>query len=90
MLSNITIQCSEIHDANVIVAMAADHSTPCERREHSGDPVPIVIASHNIRKDNVIVYDEMHAARGGLLRMTGRMFHDFLLDYLEVMPKCGN
>ena len=90
MLGYVRTYLSEIHDANVIVAMAADHSTPCERREHSGDPVPIVIAGHNIRKDNVIVYDEMHAARGGLLRMTGRMFHDFLLDYLEVMPKLGN
>lgn len=80
----------EIKDANVIIAMAADHSTPCERREHSGDPVPVVIAGKNIRKDNVEVYDEIHAAQGGLNRITGKMFNHFLLDYLEVIPKRGN
>lgn len=80
----------KITDANVIVAMAADHSTPCERREHSGDPVPIVVAGKNIRKDNVTEYDEIHAAQGGLNRMTGHMFFDFLMDYLEAVPKEGN
>lgn len=80
----------KITDANVIVAMAADHSTPCERREHSGDPVPIVVAGRNIRRDTVTEYDEIHAAQGGLNRMSGHMFFNFLMDYLEAVPKEGN
>ncbi|WP_270420417.1 2,3-bisphosphoglycerate-independent phosphoglycerate mutase [Acidaminococcus massiliensis] len=75
---------------NLILALAADHSTPCERREHSGDPVPIVVAGKNIRKDQVTEYDEIHGAQGGLNRMTGHMFFQFLMDYLEVVPKEGN
>jgi 2,3-bisphosphoglycerate-independent phosphoglycerate mutase len=80
----------KITDSNVIIAMAADHSTPCERKEHSGDPVPIVVSGRNIRKDKVTEYDEIHCAEGGLNRMNGRMFNHFLLDYLEVIPKRGN
>ena len=80
----------EIKDFNVILALAADHSTPCERREHSGDPVPIVISGKNIRKDRVQEYDEIHCAEGGLNRMNGHMFNRMLLDYLEVVPKKGN
>ena len=71
-------------------AMAADHSTPCERREHSGDPVPVVISGSNIRKDQVEEYDEIHAAQGGLNRISGKMFNTMLLDYLEVIKKQGN
>jgi 2,3-bisphosphoglycerate-independent phosphoglycerate mutase len=90
MLGYVLEYLQEINDANVIIAMAADHSTPCERREHSGDPVPVVIAGKNIRKDDVEIYDEIHAAQGGLNRITGKMFNTFLLDYLEVIPKQGN
>lgn len=70
--------------------MAADHSTPCERREHSGEPVPIVVAGRNIRRDTVTEYDEIHAAQGGLNRMSGHMFFNFLMDYLGAVPKEGN
>ena len=77
-------------DANVIVALAADHSTPCERREHSGDPVPAVISGKNIRKDSVTTYNEMAAAEGGLGHIKGADFSRYLLDYLEVTEKRGN
>ncbi len=74
----------------VIIALAADHSTPCERCEHSGDPVPVVISGRNIRRDNVSVYDEIACAEGGLGRIKGEDFNCILLDYLEVTVKQGN
>lgn len=75
---------------NVIIAMAADHSTPCERREHSGDPVPVVVCGKNIRRDHVEHYDEISCATGGLCRIKGNDLNGMLLDYLEVTPKRGN
>lgn len=75
---------------SVIVALAADHSTPCERKEHSGDPVPIVISGKNIRRDRVKKYNEIACSRGGLGRIKGNDFNCTLLDYLEVMEKKGN
>lgn len=75
---------------NVIVALAADHSTPCERYEHSGDPVPILIQGENFRADTVTTYDECACAQGGLGRILGRDFNNILLDYLEASKKEGN
>ena len=77
-------------DDHVIFALAADHSTPCERREHSGDPVPVVISGRNIRRDEVCRYDEISAAKGALCRMRGSDFINTLLDYLERTKKEGN
>lgn len=77
-------------EENVIFALAADHSTPCERREHSGEPVPVVICGKNIRRDPVKAYDEISCAQGGLGRIKGSDFIDTLLDYLEVTIKRGN
>lgn len=74
----------------VIIALAADHSTPCERREHSGEPVPFVISGKNIRPDRVEHYDEISCSEGGLGRIKGADFNCTLLDYLEVTVKQGN
>lgn len=74
----------------VIIALAADHSTPCERKEHSGDPVPVVISGKNIRRDRVDRYDEIACGEGGLGRINGAEFNCILLDYLEVTVKQGN
>jgi len=75
---------------NVIIALAADHSTPCERREHSGDPVPILISGKNIRKDQVEKYDEVSSAAGALCRIKAKDLFYTLLDYLEKTKKEGN
>lgn len=77
-------------EAPVIIALAADHSTPCERREHSGEPVPVVISGKNIRHDKVECYDEIACSEGGLGRIKGAEFNCTLLDYLEVTVKQGN
>lgn len=74
----------------VIIALASDHSTPCERKEHSGDPVPVVISGRNIRKDKVTTYNEIDCSEGCLGRIKGNDFNCTLLDYLEVTQKQGN
>lgn len=79
----------EIKD-NVIIALAADHSTPCERKEHSGDPVPVVISGKNIRHDQVNAYNEIDCGEGIIGRISGNEFNCTLLDYLEVTVKQGN
>lgn len=73
-----------------IIALCADHSTPCEKGEHSGEPVPIVISGPGIRRDKVTCYDEISCSEGAISRIKGREFVWTLLDYLEVIPKQGN
>jgi 2,3-bisphosphoglycerate-independent phosphoglycerate mutase len=48
------------------VAVAADHSTPCEIGEHTGDPVPVLIYGPSIRRDRVQQFSEIDCMQGGL------------------------
>ena len=54
-----------------ILAVTADHSTPCSYQEHTGDPVPLVIYGHGQRKDNSSQYDEVACSHGGIGRILG-------------------
>lgn len=49
-----------------IVAVTADHSTPCEHRAHTDDPVPILISGGNIRPDGSDSFSERVAERGSV------------------------
>ncbi|WP_028552968.1 2,3-bisphosphoglycerate-independent phosphoglycerate mutase [Paenibacillus sp. UNC451MF] len=72
------------------LALAADHSTPCEIGEHTGDPVPILIYGPSIRKDRVMEYNEMECAYGGLGRLTGTDFVRTLHGLMGIVKKQGN
>lgn len=74
----------------VYIALAADHSTPCARREHSGEAVPVLIHGSGIRTDHVTTFDEIACATGGLSTLTGNEFISLLLDYIEKTVKLGN
>ncbi|WP_284645538.1 2,3-bisphosphoglycerate-independent phosphoglycerate mutase [Paenibacillus silviterrae] len=75
---------------NAYLALAADHSTPCEIGEHTGDPVPILIYGPGIRKDHITQYNEMDCAHGGLGRLTGKSFIDTLHGLMGYVKKQGN
>ncbi|MEC0227861.1 2,3-bisphosphoglycerate-independent phosphoglycerate mutase [Paenibacillus alba] len=72
------------------LALAADHSTPCEIGEHTGDPVPILIYGPSIRRDRVMAYNELDCAYGGLGHMSGTDFVSTLHGLMGVVKKQGN
>ena len=72
-----------------IVAVTGDHSTPCERRDHSGDPVPLLMFGEGVRTDGVTTFDEVAAMRGGLGRLRGRDLMPLLLDLADRSRKYG-
>ncbi|MFC1887852.1 cofactor-independent phosphoglycerate mutase [Candidatus Cloacimonadota bacterium] len=45
-------------DEDVAIAILPDHSTPCEIRTHTHDPVPFIILKPGEEPDNVISYNE--------------------------------
>lgn len=75
---------------HTIIAVTADHSTPCERREHSGDPVPLLLFGPGIRKDTSRAFDESAASQGGLGRIKGYELVNTLYDFMERTKKQGN
>ena len=54
-----------------IVAVTADHSTPCELKAHSDDPVPLLISGGTLEPEGALQFGEEEAARGRLGRIAG-------------------
>lgn len=68
----------EIKLNNYIVCVTADHSTPCKLKNHSDDPVPVLISGNRIKGDEVAKFSEKDCKKGSL----GLLKHGTLL-----MPK---
>ena len=71
-------------DVDALVVVTADHSTPCELKMHSGDPVPILMCGRGIRKDSVNKFGERDCANGGLGRIKGL---DVMNEILNIIGK---
>jgi 2,3-bisphosphoglycerate-independent phosphoglycerate mutase len=54
-----------------IVAVTADHSTPCVLKAHSDDPVPLLISGGTLEPEGGLEFGEAEAARGRLGRIRG-------------------
>lgn len=65
---------------NVLLVVTADHSTACELKAHSADPVPILFYSNHVRIDEVDAFNERAFVNGGLGRIEGK----------DVMPEVMN
>lgn len=72
-----------------VVVLAADHCTPVERMDHSGDPVPLTIYSADTIKDGVTSYDEVSCAKGALGRIRGKDLMQILMDKTDRSEKFG-
>lgn len=72
------------------IGLTADHATPCAIREHSADPVPVVVSGDDVLVDGVERYGERDCARGGLLRINANEFLLTLLDFIGVTYRFGS
>jgi 2,3-bisphosphoglycerate-independent phosphoglycerate mutase len=69
---------------DLVVAVTADHSTPCiSPLIHSGEPVPVAIVGSNVRRDDVVCFDEISAAKGCLGFLRGPELMLMLLNYTD-------
>jgi 2,3-bisphosphoglycerate-independent phosphoglycerate mutase len=41
---------NELKDSNTVIVVSGDHSTPCTKKSHSDDPVPLLISGKSIIK----------------------------------------
>jgi len=64
-------------DANIIIT--SDHSTPCSHKDHSPDPVPILIHRKNVEPDNVDKFGEKYCKNGSLGIIYGKNLMKILL-----------
>ena len=78
-----------LHLQDVLVIVTADHSTPVSVRNHSADPVPIVMHGNGVRIDDVDRYNELVAYKGGLHRIKGLDVMPIAMDILNRTKKFG-
>jgi len=55
----------------VLIAVTADHATPCSLKAHSDDPVPLLVSGGSVKPDGTRRYSEREAAAGDLGTLTG-------------------
>lgn len=63
---------SKVDFKNTIIAVTADHSTPCSMKAHSADPVPLLICGGGIESDGSMSFSEKAARLGSLGEILGR------------------
>jgi 2,3-bisphosphoglycerate-independent phosphoglycerate mutase len=76
-------------EKDCIIVICADHSTPCSIRDHSADPVPVIIRGDGVRMDDVVRFDEYSCAKGGLSRIHGCDLMPIALDLINKAHKFG-
>ena len=62
---------SKIKSIDAKICVTADHSTPCEIRAHSQDPVPVLIYYSGIKTDKVKEFSEKECKKGSLKTFRG-------------------
>ncbi len=74
---------------DMVVAFTADHSTPVETGDHTGDPVPLTIYTGNMVQDRCEAYNEADCAYGRLGRLRGHDLIPIMMDLANRSPKYG-
>ena len=66
-----------------IIVISADHSTPCIKKAHSADPVPLLFSGDMVKKDSITRFTEKNASTGRMGRMMGSMVLRTAIDMLK-------
>jgi 2,3-bisphosphoglycerate-independent phosphoglycerate mutase len=74
---------------DVYIYLTADHSTPISVKNHSGDPVPVIIRGPEVRVDDVCEFSEVACAKGGLNRIRGSDVMNIMMDLMNYAHKFG-
>jgi 2,3-bisphosphoglycerate-independent phosphoglycerate mutase len=75
--------------SDTVVVLAPDHVTSCVTRMHTCDAVPVCFAGGNVVSDEVSVYSERSAYKGGLKRISGKDIMPMALNYMGRTQKDG-
>ncbi|CCC82674.1 2,3-bisphosphoglycerate-independent phosphoglycerate mutase [Thermoproteus tenax] len=71
------------------VVVTSDHATPVSVREHTGEPVPVLLYGPDVIRDDVTKFSELTCWRGALGRIKGIDITPILASYLGLSEKFG-
>ncbi len=61
----------KIDMGETIIAVTADHATPCSLRGHSADPVPLLVSGGGVQPDGTKTFSEREAEKGDIGMLLG-------------------
>lgn len=70
----------QIDMENTIIAVTADHSTPCSIKAHSDDPVPLLISGNHIKSHGALGFSEKESSKGSLGVLMGYEIMPLLIE----------
>jgi len=68
-------------NVDAMIVITADHSTPCSHKDHSADPVPVLVHYKGIKPDSVMHFSERECAKGSLGVFDGK---DFMKKMIKI------
>lgn len=68
---------------NVGFVISGDHSTPCIRKAHTDDPVPLVVSGLDSQKDGTSRFTEKDASKGSIGKIYGFQVIEKALEILN-------
>ncbi len=74
---------STITGKEIYFIISGDHSTPCIKKAHTDDPIPIIVSGKGIKKDNTTRFTESNSKRGSLGKIYGYQVLDTAIQQLE-------
>jgi 2,3-bisphosphoglycerate-independent phosphoglycerate mutase len=88
-LDNLARHVLENGPADLHLAVTADHCTPIDFGDHTGDTVPIAISGPAVRPDSVRTFGERAVVGGALVRIRGFDIMPILTNLMGVQEKFG-
>ncbi|MCX8186783.1 MAG: 2,3-bisphosphoglycerate-independent phosphoglycerate mutase [Sulfolobales archaeon] len=80
---------SNLDLTSTVLAITSDHTTPTSVKDHTGDPVPVMIYSPELIGDGISDFSERSARKGSLSRIRGSDLMYTILDYANRVNKFG-
>ncbi|NWG36918.1 alkaline phosphatase family protein [Nitrososphaera sp.] len=56
---------------NPVIVVSGDHSTPCVKKAHSDDPVPLLVSGSRVKQDGSARFTEKYGKKGSLGLLMG-------------------
>jgi len=78
----------DYYDGEAVFAVTPDHATPLTVKEHTGDPVPVLLYAPTQIPDDVGEYNERSAIKGSL-RIRGKDLIRLMVNYANRAKKFG-
>ena len=76
-------------DDETLLVITADHSTACELKAHTADPVPVMFCAKGIRADYIEKFGERTCAKGTLGIVEGKDIMPNILNIMGKLPIIG-